>query len=84
MANQEPTKSNIEDWLVAKVAELTDISPDEIEIEEPFMNYGISSQDAIGISGDLEEWLKIKIPPTLMYDYPTIEQVSQHLSEEKN
>jgi acyl carrier protein len=34
------------------------------------------------MSGDLEDWVGRKIDPTLLYDYPTIETLAQHLAEE--
>jgi acyl carrier protein len=34
------------------------------------------------MTGDLEDWVERKIDPTLLYDYPTIEALSQHLAEE--
>jgi len=32
------------------------------------------------LTGDLMDWLKIDVDPAILYDHPTIELVSAHLS----
>ena len=48
----------------------------------PFDRYGLDSSAAIGMIGDLENWIGIELDPTLPYDYPSIETLAQHLAEE--
>ncbi|NEQ88092.1 MAG: acyl carrier protein [Moorea sp. SIO2I5] len=79
---QTRTKSEIQDWLVTYVAQLLEITPDEIEIDIPFDGYSLDSATAVGLSGDLEEWLGCEFEPTLLYDYPTIETLAKYLAEE--
>lgn len=76
------TEEAIRDWLVAKVAELLRVKPSEIEVREPLAVYGMDSVQAVTIAGDLEEWLGRQIPPTLAYDYPSIEAIAKHLAGE--
>ena len=76
------TKSEIQDWLVTYLAELLEITPDEIEIDISFDCYSLDSAAAVGLSGDLEEWLGCEFEPTLLYDYPTIETLAKYLAEE--
>ena len=52
----------------------------EVRLDVPFSNYGMSSADIIGLAGELEDWLKVKLPPTVLYEYPTIEQLARHLA----
>ena len=59
----------IQRWLVAKLAELLEIEPSAIDIQAPFASYGLESVDLVGLSGELEEWLKRELSPTLLYDY---------------
>jgi len=73
---------NIQAWIVSYLAEVLEIDPDEIDAEIPFDQYGLDSAVAVGMTGDLEDWLGKKIDPTLLYDYPTIESFSRHLAEE--
>lgn len=76
------SKEKIQAWLVSYLAELLDIEPSEVDVAIPFDRYGLDSSAAVGMTGDLEEWLGAELDPTLMYDYPTIEALVEHLSEE--
>ncbi len=72
----------IEAWLITKVAKQLEIAFEDIDIQQPLANYGLSSLAAVSISGELQEWLGRKISPTLLYDYPTIKALAQHLALE--
>ena len=76
------TEAEIQAWLVSYLAELLEIEPDEVDVTIPFDRYGLDSSAAVGMTGDLEEWLGYELDPTLIYDYPTIEALAGHLSEE--
>jgi acyl carrier protein len=76
------TASEIQAWLVSYLAEQLEIDADDIDVAIPFDRYGLDSTTAIGLTGDLEDWLGYRLDPTLLYDYPTIEALVQHLSEE--
>ncbi len=71
----------IEAWLVQEIAARIGASAEEIDIRTPFAQYGLDSAEAVGLSGDLEVWLGLRLPPTLAWDYPTIEALSAHLAE---
>lgn len=75
-------KQEIQDWLASYLAELLEIEPSQIDITIPFNRYGLDSSAAIGMTSDLEEWLGYELDPTLIYDYPTIEILSESLSQE--
>lgn len=72
----------IQSWIVAYLAELIEIDPDEIDPAIPFDRYGLDSSVAVGMTGDLEDWLERELDPTLLYDYPTVEALASHLVEE--
>ncbi|OLE31546.1 MAG: hypothetical protein AUI36_29600, partial [Cyanobacteria bacterium 13_1_40CM_2_61_4] len=74
------TYGDIKAWLITRLAELADVDAGEIDVREPFTAYGLTSRDAVGLSGDLEEWLGVSLLPTLVYDHPSIEAVARHLS----
>ncbi|MBD2103370.1 acyl carrier protein [Leptolyngbya sp. FACHB-261] len=76
------TAAEIQAWIVAYLAELLEIEPDEVNVTIPFDRYGLDSATAVGLTGDLEDWLGKRLDPTLLYDYPTVETFSQHLAEE--
>ncbi|MBP5972510.1 acyl carrier protein [Brasilonema sp. CT11] len=80
---QPPTATEIQVWLVSHLAEQLEMNSNEIYVTIPFERYGLDSSAAVSLSGDLEDWLGCEIDPTLLYDYPTIEALARHLSEEK-
>ncbi len=74
--------AEIQGWIVSYLAELLELDPDEIDLAIPFDSYGLDSALAVGMTGDLEDWLGKEIDPTLLYDYPTIEVLARYLAEE--
>ncbi|BDA68882.1 phosphopantetheine-binding [Calothrix sp. PCC 7716] len=79
---QAPTSAEIQAWVASYLAELLEIDASEVDTTIAFDRYGLDSSVAVGLTGDLEEWLDIKLDPTLLYDYPTIETLSRHLASE--
>ncbi len=82
MPKESPTEAKIQGWLVSYLAELLEIDSDEIDVTIPFDRYGLDSSALVGLTGDLEDWLGRELDPTLLYDYPTIDALVQHLIEE--
>lgn len=80
LAVHEKSASEIQDWIVAYLADLLEIEPDEVDITIPFDRYGLDSTAAVSLTGDLEDWLTIEIEPTLLYNYPTVEALVRYLS----
>ncbi len=78
-----PTEREIQDWIVSHLAELLEIDPDEIDVTIPFDRYGLDSSEAIGMTGELEDWLGQELHPTLLYDYPTIEKLAKYVVSSK-
>jgi amino acid adenylation domain-containing protein len=74
-----PSQQTIQDWLMTQIAELLYIDPEKIDIKEDFTSFGLSSRDAVMLSGELEEWLDRRLSPTLIYEYPTIISLSNYL-----
>ncbi|KAA9165879.1 acyltransferase domain-containing protein [Amycolatopsis acidicola] len=72
----------LRDWLVGQVAEACFLDEDEIDPARPLDEYGLSSRDAVEISGALEEFLDTTLPTTLLWDHPTIERLVTALTEE--
>ncbi|MFI5293132.1 MAG: beta-ketoacyl synthase N-terminal-like domain-containing protein, partial [Candidatus Limnocylindrales bacterium] len=65
---------------VAHLAEVLQVESRTIDVREPFARYGLTSVEAVGLSGDLEMWLGRRLSPTLAYDYPSIEALARRLS----
>ncbi|WP_197387730.1 acyl carrier protein [Ralstonia pseudosolanacearum] len=71
----------IQDWLAAHISDLLSLPVDQIPLDTPFDRYGLDSAAAVGMIGDLGEWLGRTLDPTLPYDYPTALQLADHLAE---
>jgi acyl carrier protein len=69
-------------WLVDEVASLVRVSPDEIDVHQPFVHYGIGSAQGLELAAKLEDWIGFPLSPTLIWDYPSIESLAQHLAEQ--
>ncbi len=73
---------DIQDWIVTWLSKELKIDSEEIDIQEPFVNLGLSSRQAIILTGELEDWLGFEIDPSLAWEYPTIKQLADFLSEQ--
>ncbi|KAA3647729.1 MAG: amino acid adenylation domain-containing protein [Chloroflexi bacterium] len=79
---KSPHTLQIESWLVQQISNKTNIPADQINVRENFVYYGLDSAQAVELAGDLEEWLGRNVSPTLAWDYPTIEDLAAHLTED--
>jgi acyl carrier protein len=70
----------IEDWLTTRIAEMLSVDKEEIDPGEPFANYGLGSYQGVRVAGDLSDWLERDLPETLIWDYPTIQEMADYLS----
>jgi acyl carrier protein len=73
------TQAQIEEWLVSYIADLRGMKKEKISRTTILSKYGLDSASAVTLSGDLMDWLKCDIDPTLLYEYPTIEQAAAHI-----
>jgi acyl carrier protein len=80
-SNLSKSATEIQGWIISYLAKFLEVEPDELDVKIPFDRYGLDSSAAIGMTGELENWLGCPIDPTLIYDYPTIESFAQHLTE---
>jgi acyl transferase domain-containing protein/acyl-CoA synthetase (AMP-forming)/AMP-acid ligase II/pimeloyl-ACP methyl ester carboxylesterase len=76
-------QTSIQYWLVENIAQRLSVSVDEIDIEEPFATLGLDSVQAVRLSADLEDWLEVKLSPTVIYDYPNIVSLASYLAQEE-
>lgn len=72
----------IQNWLVEQLADVLSLDASTIEVKQSLTRYGLDSIDAVTLVGDLEDWLDLELPSTLLWDYPSIEKASAYLVEE--
>jgi acyl carrier protein len=70
----------LQQWLIAHIASLAHLDEDEIDVTLPFSHYALDSVATVGMTADLEDLLGIELPPTLIWDYPTIASLARHLA----
>jgi amino acid adenylation domain-containing protein len=76
------TVESIQTWLLTQLSERLKIAPSEIDIQKPLARYGLDSITAVSLSGELEIWLECSLSPTIVYDYSSIQAISQYLAGE--
>lgn len=75
--------AEIQDWMVSYIGRELGVPPEQVDVSVPFEQFALDSATAIGMTGDLESWLGSRIDPTVVYDYPTIQDMSQYLAGER-
>ncbi len=82
LSGSSSSQDIISNWLTAKLAERLELDPQTIDTQKEFIDYGLSSLEAVNLSGDLEIFLGRRLSPTLLWEYPNIDALSQALTEE--
>lgn len=72
----------IQTWLVGQLADVLSLNPTTVDVNQPLTRYGLDSIDAVTLVGDLEDWLDLELPSTLLWDYPTIAKAATYLVDE--
>ena len=76
--------NQIQNWLIENLAQRLGVPASEIDTNEPFASSGLNSLDAVSLSADLEDWLDLKLSPTIVFDYPNIRELAVYLSNSKD
>lgn len=77
MSNKSP--ADVEHWLVNYVANQLSVACESIDPDEDLVNLGLSSRQAIMLAANLESYIDKPTDPALIWEYPTIRQLAQHL-----
>lgn len=72
---------DVQQWLVTYIAKLLDIAPESVDVDEEMVNLGLSSRQAITLTANLETYVAQPTDPALIWEYPTIRQLAQHLGQ---
>ncbi len=80
MAENDAAKA-MEAWLSERLAALLRLEQASIKPDAPFSEYGLDSLDAVTLAYDLEELLDVELPPTLLWDHPSVRQCASFLVE---
>ena len=72
--------STIQSWCVEHAAQILNVSVGEIDANTDVDRFGLDSAMAVALIMELEEWLGVELAPELLFEYPTIAGLSQHLA----
>ncbi|SDP94601.1 phthiocerol/phenolphthiocerol synthesis type-I polyketide synthase D [Actinopolyspora xinjiangensis] len=72
--------SELGEWLIHRIAERAGLNPTHVETDRPFDEFGLSSRDVVELSGELETLLGRSLPTTLLWEFPTIERLTEALT----
>ncbi|HCF26124.1 MAG TPA: AMP-dependent synthetase, partial [Cyanobacteria bacterium UBA11049] len=76
------TKEEIQTWLISRLALYLKMPPAEINIQTSFTEYGLDSAVAVSMTGELGQWLGCELGLVLLWEYPSIEKLTQYLVAE--
>jgi acyl carrier protein len=74
-----PSKGSIETWLARWIADSLGVPVEEIGTTNSLLDFSLSSVNATMLVGDLEDWLGLTLPPTLVWDYASIDALADYL-----
>ena len=70
----------IENWIKQWLTERLKITINSVDSNISFADYGIDSVLAMELTQDLEDWLKFSLDYTILWNFPTIQSLSEHLT----
>lgn len=65
-------------WLVRQVG----AEKNSIDAQRPFAECGIDSLMAVEMSGQLEQWLDVRLSPVIAWSHPNAEKLSEYLTDQ--
>ena len=65
-----------------QVADMCGLHPAEVDPDRPLDEHGLSSRDTVALAGYLEALLDRPLPPTLVWEHPTISGLARVLAAE--
>jgi phthiocerol/phenolphthiocerol synthesis type-I polyketide synthase D len=69
----------IERWLQTYLAECLEVDASTVDLDTEFVDMGLSSRDAVAMTGDLEDLTGQIVDPAVAFDYPTVRRLSEYL-----
>jgi polyketide synthase 13 len=83
MTQKKLTAREIETWLINWVSKETGKKAHEVDPEETFINLGLSSRQAITLTGEIEDELNMSADVSSAWDHPSIRKLAAHLAAQQ-
>ena len=68
----------ISDWIIDYLARVFERDRAEIDPSTHFGDFGMDSAGAVGMSGDLSEWLGVELEDAAAFHFPSVGELAQH------
>lgn len=84
-SEKAPVPTSLEEiraYVVSHLAKSLSIPPATLDPARPFAELGFDSMQAVQFSANLEDWMKIKLSPTLLWEFPNVNDLSDQLAKE--
>jgi len=82
MSVSPKTQEEIQSWIQEKVADHLGVEAGEVDVNQEFMTFDVDSIVAFSLAGEIVQWTGMELSPTLVWEYPTISDLSVYLSHE--
>ena len=83
-AAKQLEQTEVLSWLTLKFADWLEVPAEELDSRRPISSYGLDSISAVTLSVQLEEELDIELDTAVLWDRPTLESLTEHLTESLN
>ncbi|HEX8704281.1 MAG TPA: SDR family NAD(P)-dependent oxidoreductase, partial [Myxococcaceae bacterium] len=77
-------RSQLEGWLRSQLGALLGVAPEALDPAARFKTLGLDSARATELVARLSAYLKRALPPTLAWEYPTLERLAAHLTASRD
>src|SRR5258708_27657460 len=75
-----PGEDELRRLITQQLADMCGMRPDEVDPDRPLDEHGLSSRDTVALAGYLETLLDRSLPPTLVWEYPTVSHLASALA----
>ncbi|MET0333841.1 MAG: SDR family NAD(P)-dependent oxidoreductase, partial [Rhizobacter sp.] len=75
-------RSRVQNALASTISQLLQIDPKDLDPDSEFSVFGFDSISLTGFAGRINELYGLELTPTVLFEYPTIARLGQHLLSE--
>lgn len=79
----EPDAEAIAQWFACKVGQYLNVASETIDVDTPLADYGLDSAFSMSLCADLQCEYGYDVETTIVWDYPTISALAEHLVGER-
>jgi acyl carrier protein len=71
----------IRDWIVVRLSRVLNQPPEQIDVHQPIMRFGLDSVATVALISDLETWLGFRFRSNPLNEQPTIASLAEYLAQ---